>query len=206
MAKILYIQASPRGDRSSSTTVAKEFLAAYHAKNAGDTIETLDIWRAALPPFDGDTLAAKYSVMHGQNPTGGEAAAWAEVTKIGEHFKSADKFVFSLPMWNFGIPYRLKHYFDVIVQPGLTFGFAPDKGFFGLVTGKPAVAIYSRGGDYSPGTPAEGYDLQSKYLKQILGFIGVTDVKDVFIEGAAMDPAKALEGGKKKALEVAATF
>ncbi len=206
MAKILHIQASPRGERSTSITIAKEFLAAYQAKNPGDTVETLDLWKADLPAFDGETLAAKYSVMQGQSPTGDEVAAWAAVTKIADQFKAADKFVFSLPMWNFGIPYRLKHYIDLLVQPGLTFGYAPDKGYFGLVTGKTAVAIYSRGGDYSPGSPAEGYDLQSKYLKQILGFVGLTDVKEVFIEGAAMDAAKALEGGKKRALEVASTF
>jgi FMN-dependent NADH-azoreductase len=206
MAKLLHILASPRGDRSASTTIAKEFLAAYQAKNSGDTVETLDLWKADLPAFDGDTLNAKYAVMHGQNPTGGQVEAWAAVTRIAEHFKSADKFVFSLPMWNFGIPYRLKHYIDLLVQPGLTVGFSPDKGYWGLVTGKPAVAIYARGGDYSPGTPAEGYDLQSKYLKQILGFIGITDMKDIFVEGVEMDKAKALEAGKKKAAEVAAQF
>jgi FMN-dependent NADH-azoreductase len=206
MSKILHIQASPRGDRSASTTVAKDFLAAYKGKNPGDTIETLDLWKADLPPFDGDTLNAKYAVMHGQSPTGGQVAAWEAVTKIAEHFKAADKFVFSLPMWNFGIPYRLKHYIDLLVQPGLTVGFSPDKGYWGLVTGKPAVLIFSRGGDYTPGTPMEAYDLQSKYLKQVLGFIGIADVTDIFVEGAEMDKAKALDAGKKKALEIAAKF
>jgi FMN-dependent NADH-azoreductase len=206
MAKILHIQASPRGDRSASTTIAKEFLAVYTAKNPGDTVETLDLWKADLPAFDGETLNAKYAVMHGQAPTGAQIAAWAAVTKIAEAFKSADKFVFSLPMWNFGIPYRLKHYIDLLVQPGLTVGFSPDKGYFGLVTGKKAVAICARGGDYGPGTPAEGYDLQSKYLKQILGFIGLTDVKDVFVEGVEMGKEKALEVAKRKATEAAAGF
>jgi len=206
MAKLLHIQASPRGDRSASTTIARDFLAAYKAKNPGATIETLDLWKADLPAFDGDTLDAKYAVMHGQNPSGGQVEAWAAVTRIAEHFKSADKFVFSLPMWNFGIPYRLKHYIDLLVQPGLTVGFAPDKGYFGLVTGKPAALVYASGGVYSPGSGAEAYDLQSKYLRQILGFIGITDVKEIFVCGTEMDKEKALEAGKKSALEVAATF
>jgi FMN-dependent NADH-azoreductase len=84
-------------------------------------------------------------------------------------------------MWNFGIPYKLKHYIDLLVQPGLTFSFSPAEGYKGLVTG-PAVVVYARGGAYGPGTGAEAYDLQSGYMKQILGFIGITDVKEVFVE------------------------
>jgi FMN-dependent NADH-azoreductase len=205
MAKILYIQASPRGERSASTAVAKEFLTAYQKQNPGDTVETLDIWKADLPAFDGDTLAAKYAVMSGQDFTAGQKQAWDAVTKIATDFKSADKFVFSLPMWNFGIPYRLKHYFDLLAQPGLTFGFAPDKGYFGLVTGKPAVAVYASGGVYSPGSGAEAYDLQSKYLRQLLGFLGITDVKEIFVCGTAMNK-DSVESCKKQAQEVAAAF
>ena len=205
MPKLLHIQASPRGDRSASITAAREFLAAYQAKHPGDTVETLDLWKADLPPFDGDTLNAKYAVMHGQNPTGGQVAAWAAVTKITDHFKSADKFVFSLPMWNFGIPYKLKHYIDLLVQPGLTVGFSPDKGYWGMVTGKPAVAIYARGGAYGPGTGMEAYDLQSKYLKTILGFIGITDLKEIFVENTASNK-KGVEAGQKQAAELGAAF
>jgi len=205
MAKILHILASPRGDRSASTTVAKEFLAAYKAKHPGDTVETLDIWKADLPAFDGDALNAKYAVMSGQNFTEGQKQAWDEVTKIANDFKSADKLVFSLPMWNFGIPYRLKQYIDVITQPGLLFGFEPGKGYFGLVTGKTALAIYASGGVYGPGSGAEAYDQQSKYLKQFLGFVGVTDVKEIFVGGTAMNK-DAVDAGKKQAVEVAATF
>ena len=205
MAKILYIQASPRGERSASNAVAKEFLAAYQTKNPGDTVETLDIWKADLPAFDGDTLNAKYAVMSGQDFTAGQKLAWDAVTKIANDFKSADKFVFSLPMWNFGIPYRLKHYFDVIAQPGLTFGYAPDKGYFGLVTGKPAVNIYASGGVYTPASGMDAYDLQSKYLRQLLGFMGFTDVKEIYACGTAINK-EGVETAKKQAVEVAATF
>jgi FMN-dependent NADH-azoreductase len=205
MAKILHIQASPRGERSASTTVAKEFLAAYQTKHSGDTVETLDIWKADLPAFDGETLNAKYAVMSGQDFTAAQKQAWDAVTKIADDFKSADKFVFSLPMWNFGIPYRLKHYIDLLAQPGLTFGYAPDKGYFGLVTGKPAVAIYASGGVYSPGSGMDAYDLQSKYLRQLLGFLGITDVKEIYASGTAMNK-EGVESAKKQAVEIAATF
>jgi FMN-dependent NADH-azoreductase len=205
MPKLLHIQSSPRGERSASIAAAQSFLTAYRQAHPEDTVETLDLWHADIPPFDGSTLEAKYAVMGGHNPSGAQAEAWAAVTRLAEHFKSADKYLFSLPMWNFGIPYKLKHYIDVLVQPGLTFSFSPEKGYTGLVTGKPAVAIYARGGAYAPGTGAEGYDLQSKYLRQILGFIGMTDVKDIFVE-PTLQKAEALEAGKKQAAELGATF
>ncbi len=70
MSKLLYIESSPRGDRSSSITVARLFLDAYRAKHPGDTVETLDVWRTRLPEFDGATIEAKYTVSRGQSPSG----------------------------------------------------------------------------------------------------------------------------------------
>lgn len=118
MSKLLHIEASPRGDRSASITVAKHFIETYRAAHPGDTVETLDLWHAGLPEFDGATIDAKYAILHGQNHTPEQKQAWETVAKIVNHFKSADKYVFSLPMWNFGIPYKLKQFIDVITQPG----------------------------------------------------------------------------------------
>jgi FMN-dependent NADH-azoreductase len=205
MAKLLHIVSSPRGDRSASVTVAKTFIEAYKAKNPADEVETLDLWMADLPEFDGATINAKYAVMHGQSFTPDQEAAWKAVVKIADHFKSADKYVFSLPMWNFGIPYKLKHYIDLLVQPGLVVAFE-NGNYKGLVTGKPAVAIYARGGAYGPGTGAEGYDQQSKYLQQILGFIGFTDIHDIFVEPTAAKKDEAVDQGKAKAKDLVEQF
>jgi FMN-dependent NADH-azoreductase len=205
MSKVLHIEASPRGDRSASITVAKAFVEAYKAKHPGDEVETLDLWHAAIPEFDGPTIQGKYAIMHGQAFTPEQDTAWKAVVKLAEHFKSADKYVISLPMWNFGIPYKLKHYIDVLVQPGLAFSFSPDSGYKGLITGKPLVFIYARGGSYGPGSGAEGYDAQSAYMKQIAGFIGFTDIKEVFVE-PTLQKSDALEKGKQHALELAGSF
>jgi FMN-dependent NADH-azoreductase len=205
MPKLLHIEASPRGDRSASTTVAKQFIEAYRRANPDDTVETLDLWHAKLPEFDGATIEAKYAVMTGQNPTPEQAQAWQVVTKVTNNFKSADKYVISLPMWNFGIPYKLKHFIDVLVQPGQAFSFSPDTGYKGLITGKPVVLIYARAGAYGPGTGMEAYDAQSSYMRQVLGFIGFTDIKEVFVEPTAAK-ADAVEVGSKQATEFAASF
>ena len=198
MSKLLHIEASPRGARSASVTVAQHFIEAYEASHPNDTVETLDLWHASLPEFDGATIDAKYALMHGQSFTPEQQQAWQAVTKVAEQFKSADKYLFSLPMWNFGIPYKLKHFIDVLVQPGLAFSFSPESGYKGLITGKPAVAIYARGGAYGPGSGMEAYDAQSTYLKQVLGFIGFTDIKEIFVE-----PTLASATSKDEALAAA---
>ena len=205
MSKVLHIVASPRG-RSASTAVAKHFLASYLAAHPEDTVETLDLWTANLPEFDGAAIDAKYAILHGETFTPEQTAAWSAVVSVAEQFKAADKFVFSLPMWNFGIPYKLKHWIDVIAQPGLTFSFSPETGYTGLVNGKPAVAIYARGGAYGPGTGGEGYDAQTSYLKQVLGFIGITDLKEILVEPTLGDKDGALAKGNAKADEIAPTF
>jgi len=105
-------------------------------------------------------------------------------------------------MWNFGIPYKLKHFIDVIVQPTYTFSFSPAEGYKGLVTGKPAAVVYARGGAYPPGTPGEGFDLQKRYLEQVLGFIGFTDVRPILVEGTLGKP-EAAEKSKAAAIALA---
>ena len=192
MPKLLYIESSPRKDRSKSINIARKFIETYRAKNPADTVETLDLWASPLPEFDGATIDAKYQVMQGKGHTPEQAAAWSTVVKICDHFKSADKYLISLPMWNFGIPYKLKHYIDVLTQPGQVFNYSPETGYSGLVTGKPVVVVYARGGAYGS-DQAKGMDFQRTYMELLLGFIGFTDIRAVVIEpttGAPADVAK----------------
>jgi FMN-dependent NADH-azoreductase len=188
MAKLLYIESSPRKERAASIAVARRFLDVYRTRNPQDTIESLDLWAMKLPHVNGTTLDAKYAILHGQPHTPQQANAWKAVVTVAEQFKSADKYLFSVPMWNFSIPYVLKHYIDVLVQPGLTFTYSASEGYKGLVTGKPAVAVYSRGGAYGPGTGAEAYDKQTDYLRHVLGFIGLTDLKQILVEPTLAGP------------------
>jgi FMN-dependent NADH-azoreductase len=209
MAKLLHIQASPRTDRSASIAVAKHFLEVYCKAHRGDVVETLNLWEADLPEFDETLLAASYAVKNGQPHTPEQIEAWRTVVLAVDHFKSADKYLFSLPMWNFSIPYRLKHFIDVLVHRGLAFSITPEGGYTGLITGKPAVVIYARGGAYGPGSGAESYDAQSPYLRQILGFVGFTDIKEIFVEPTATSSTAkdhAVAVGKLKAADLASTM
>lgn len=205
MAKILYVEASPRKARSASIEVARALLDALSAK--GHEIDTLDLWSAPLPEFDGAMLDAKYAVFAAQNPTAEQQAAWDQVAAMVDRLKAADLLVVSTPMWNFSIPYKLKHWIDLVTQPGLSFGYDPAKGYFGLVTGKRAIGIYARGGEYSG--DAAAYDQQTRYLASALAFMGITDHTAITIDrglyGADADRA-AREAAKAQALELAATL
>ena len=210
MAKLIYVQGSPRVDRSYSDRVAQAFVDTYQAAHPADTVVKLDVFGMNLPVFDGFVLGAKYRILHGEKHTAEEAAAWKAVESVISQFTAGDKFVFSVPMWNFGIPYRLKQFFDVIAQPGYTFSFSPGEGFKGLITGKPALVVYARGGEYGGGDGALPYDFQKRYVDLILGFMGITNVQSLLVEPTEMagkDTAKArLDAAVQKAREIAKTF
>ena len=207
MSTLLYIEASPRKARSASSQVAKAFLDQYKAAHPADRVETIDLWAVQLPSFDGDTINAKYRILHGEKHTPAEAGAWKAVVETAERFKRADKYLFSLPMWNFGVPYRLKHYVDILIQPGLTFSFSPEAGYAGLVKGKPAAVVFARGGAYQ-GDDAKA-DFQKPYLELALGFIGVTDIRSIVVEPMLAGPEvadSAKQAAIAKAKEMAAKF
>jgi len=182
MSKLLYIQASPRIQRSHSIAVAGAFIEAYKQKNPNDEIIILNVFDDSLPTFDGLAVQAKYTILHGKSHSKEELDVWKEVERVIQQFISADKYVLAVPMWNFSIPYRLKQYIDLLIQPGYTFSFSREKGYEGLVVAKPMLVIYSRGGQYPPGSDAEAFDLQTKYIEQIFRFIGFEDIRSVIIE------------------------
>ena len=180
MTKLLYIHASPRHGASRSIAVADAYLAALKQADPSLEVDTIDLWEAGLPEFDGDRVTAKLTVFGGGRNEGAQATLWDEIAAIAARFTSADRYLFAIPMWNGGIPYKLKQYIDVIHQPGLTFGFDPAKGYFGLLEGKRATLVYTSGA-YSEAfpTPAFGVDHQSTYMRAWLNQAGVTDLEEI---------------------------
>ena len=208
MARLLYIESSPRKERSKSIEVSKAFIESYKSEHPSDEVVTLDLWEKELPAFDGYTIDAKYQVLHGQGFDANQKAAWQAVVDVCDEFKSADKYLFSLPMWNFGIPYKLKHYIDVLAQPGQTFSFDPASGYSGLVTGKPVAVVYARGGAYGS-DQAKGMDLQKGYMDLLLGFIGFKEIHSIMVEptlAAPDDVASTVKSAVAQCKSLAAKF
>lgn len=209
MARLLYIESSPRKERSSSIKIANYFLKEYQQHYPSDTIDTIDLWQETLPEFNGDVIDAKYSIMHGQSHTEAQRKAWRSVEQEIARFKQADRYLFSIPMWNYSIPYRLKHYIDILVQPSYTFSYSPSEGYKGLVVNKPVVLIYARGGAYGPGSGAEEFDLQKKYMETILKFIGFTSIHSIVIEPTLALPNvkdEAIQHAKAEATKIVSNF
>ncbi|MEV0399413.1 NAD(P)H-dependent oxidoreductase [Actinoallomurus sp. NPDC050550] len=179
MSRLLHISASPRGDRSESLTLARAFLDAYQEAAPGRVVDTFDLWDGSLPAFGPPAAAAKMAVFAGDEPVGEQADAWQAARETFERFDSHDRYLFSVPMWNAGVPYILKQFIDVVSQPGLVFAFDPEKGYTGLLRGKKAAVVYT-GAVYGEGRgPAFGNDFQRPFFEDWLRWAGITDVEAV---------------------------
>jgi FMN-dependent NADH-azoreductase len=197
MKKILYIESSPRKDGSHSINVTKKYLEKLKSSNEVD-IKKIDLWDYELPEFDGDLLNAKYTAISGTESTPEEDNAWAKVIDIFNEFQDADQYIFSVPMWNFSIPYKLKHYIDIVTQPGLSWSYSQENGYSGLMTGKEATIIYASGDGYGDGTGFESYDFQKPYMNLWLTFIGFEKIESLIADRTLFEPEeselRALEG------------
>jgi FMN-dependent NADH-azoreductase len=172
--KLLHVLGSPRGSRSRSDMVARRLIEGLGASS----VETLDLATADLPRFDGSTIEGRYDLIEGREVRPEVVEAWAGIARTVEHFLSFDAWVFGVPMWNFGVPWQLKQYIDVLTQPGLAFTAGPE-GVTGLAAGRRAILVCSGALDIRPGQPGAELDFQTAFMKAWLGFIGVTDVHEV---------------------------
>ena len=179
VTSLLHISASPRREASESLAIADSFLDSYRQAHPGAVIDHLDLWDGSLPQFGRDAVGAKMAVFAGQEPSGAQASAWADARRTFERFAAADGYLFSVPMWNAGIPYVLKQFIDVVSQPGMVFGFDSERGYTGLLTGRKAYVIYTSA-VYGPGRPATfGSDFQAPYLDDWLRWAGVDEISTI---------------------------
>lgn len=207
MSTVLHINSSPRAERSRSLTLAEKFMSAYEEQRPDAMIDRLDLFREGLPEFGTDAAEAKMAAFRGTEKTPEQIKAWEDAREVFDRFNEADRYVFNIPMWNHGIPYKLKHLIDIITQPGWSFGFDPEAGYNGLFKGKKAVVIYSSA-LFVPGRPqAFGVDFQSTYFNDWLRFVGITDVTEAQILGN-LDPrsAAAIEEAEKQLQDLATIF
>lgn len=199
MSKILYIKANAKPEGESRTfRISDEFVKEYQKLHSDDEIIILDLYKEGI-----NFLTEEGITMH--RPAPGEGKDHP-VLKYAYQFVEADKYIFAEPLWNLGIPAILKAYIDYICVTSITFKYTAE-GAVGLCQGKKAVNITTRGGDYSSGFAAE-LEMGDKYLKTILGFMGVTDYTTIAanqmdVIGQDVDAlvAKAIDDAKKIAKE-----
>lgn len=182
MSKVLLITSSPRAD-SYSTRVARK-LAEKLASGPGSSLTVRDLTRHPLPHIDDTFAVARNTPPH--LLTDAQKSALSLSDQLLAELFAADTLIVAAGMINFGIPSSLKAYIDYIVRPGVTFRYG-EKGPEGLVKGKKAYLVVARGGNYSQ-PPMQALNFQDTYLKTALGFIGITDVEVIPVEGIAFGP------------------
>lgn len=192
MKTILQINASLYSGGGLSSRLANQFVAGLREQSPGAKLILRDLALDPVPHLDAERFGAFVTLKEKRSPEQQVVVDYSDV--LVEELKRADVIVLGLPMYNFGVPSQLKAWIDHIARAGITFKYT-DRGAVGLLTGKKAYVLATRGGKYA-GTPA---DSETPYVRQLLGFLGIGDVEFVYAEGLALGEApknEALAGAK----------
>jgi FMN-dependent NADH-azoreductase len=203
MQNILLIESSPRGAQAYSHQAALSVVNELQARLPGAKVVVRDLGENPPPHVGPAFVSALQAQPEALEPEQVKALAYSDAL-INEVLE-ADVVVLAAPVHNFTIPSTLKAWIDHVVRAGRTFSYTSD-GPKGLVTGKRAVLALASGGVFSNG-PAKPFDFHEPYLRAILGFIGITDVDVVRVEGMAMSgigPEKALAFATTQSKQIAA--
>lgn len=171
MPSLLAIEVSPRLATSTSRKLTALFVENWRAAHPGGGVVRRDLAQTPIPYVDLPWIGGAFAPPEYQTPE--STAAIAVSDELVAELQAADHVVIGTPMYNFSIPAVLKAWVDHIVRVGVT--VAHDN--VGLLVGKKATIILATGGDFSPGSPVEGYNQASGYLRQVLAWIGITDVE-----------------------------
>jgi len=181
MSTLLQINSSPL-QSSISSELTSEFVKTWKAKNVGGKVITRNLSEAAPKPIDQTWIGAAFT------PEGGRTEEQKAVLAVSDaliaELEQADEIVIGVAMHNFSIPSVLKLWIDQVARSGKTFAYGSN-GPEGLLKGKKATILVSSGGVYEAGTPAAAMNFVEPYLRAILGFLGITEVKFVTAGGAA---------------------
>lgn len=167
MTRLLVVSFTPKGPLSRTRRLLDAWLARRRAVDAGLHVDEVDLTNTELPPVDGPVALAKGSVAAGSQLAATQQRAWDAITPWAREFQAADEVAIAAPMWNFSLPYPVKHYLDVIVQPGLLFRYTAH-GPQGLCAGKPLTLVTTRGNAY---VDLPQVNFQTNYLRWLCEFI-----------------------------------
>ncbi len=186
MTNILIIDSAATGDASISRKLTDAAAETIRRRDPAARIVRRDIGADPVPHLTGETVPAIRAGLV-ETETGREALALSDA--LVAELREADLIVIGAPMYNFGMPSTLKAWFDHVLRAGVTFRYS-EAGPEGLLKGKKAVVVESRGGLYSEG-PAAVLDHQEPHLRTLLGFMGIDDVTFVRAEKLAFGPEAA---------------
>ncbi len=176
---LLLLHSSLNGTDSLSSALAREFVTDWRREYPGGRVVERDL---ALDPVPHLTASAFEAFASGPAGLDADARDSVELSDaLIDELAVTDVVVLAVPMYNFGVPSTLKAWFDHVARAGRTFRYTAD-GPIGLLSGKRAVVLATRGGRYA-GTP---HDTQTAFLRNLLAFLGIDDVDFVHVEGTAL--------------------
>ncbi|UPT55812.1 FMN-dependent NADH-azoreductase [Dickeya zeae] len=183
MRKILLITSSPRGSESLSTRFATEIAHGLLAQGSS-SLTVRDLAANPPPHITEDYIKGRTTPLDSR--TTGQNVAVERARELVDELCAADVIVLGSGMMNFGPSSQLKAWIDNVIWPEVTFSYetgVPQ----GLLTGKKVYLVTAAGGVFSQGVYAP-FDFQTNYLLHMLGFIGLTDVELIRIEGTVHGP------------------
>ncbi|MEJ2346267.1 MAG: NAD(P)H-dependent oxidoreductase [Gammaproteobacteria bacterium] len=191
--RLLRVDASARYGDSVSRRLLDRFeeqLRGHHGR-----VETTvrDVARG-LPFVDADWVAANFTAPDQRSET--QRARLAQSDALVAELQAADVVVIGVPVYNFSIPASLKAWVDLVARAGLTFRYTSD-GPEGLLKAKKAYLVVASGG-VAVGSEA---DFASRYLRHMLGFLGITDVEVIGADQLALDAEAAVAGAETRISE-----
>jgi len=182
MSSILLVTSSPRGSASHSTRVATELAAKLRGANPSSRLLVRDLATSPLPHIDPDYSAGIHTPVEERTPRQAEVVAVSD--DVVEELLSADTIILATGFINFNISSTLKSWIDHVARAGKSFSYG-EGGPKGLVTGKKVYVVLASGGIYSEGAAVQ-MDHAVPYLRSVLGFLGMTDVEVIRVEGVGM--------------------
>lgn len=197
MPTLLRIDASARGDESVSRELSQAFVNKWQADNPEGKVIVRDVAKYPLEHIRPETVTGFYTPKENFTPELTTATSLSD-SLIAE-LMAAGTLLISTPIYNWGVPSSLKAWIDQVTRVGVTFGFEPERGLFGMVEGKKAVVLAAMGLPYT-GAPLAEFDFLRPYLTKWLNFLGFEDVEIIAVEQTSADP-DAFASNKKSAME-----
>ncbi len=181
--KLLHLDSSILGDHSVSRQLTREVVNAIRLAEPAVDLSYRDLTTQIGLQVDGALIAARGLPPEQRSPT--QQALVAQADAVMAEFLAAELLVIGAPMYNFGIPSQLKTWIDLVTVAGVTFRYGPN-GPEGMAAGKRVVIVATAGVQHA-GQPSGQAHVD--YLRLLLGFLGIRDIRVITAEGLAMGPA-----------------
>jgi FMN-dependent NADH-azoreductase len=164
---LLRIDASILGAASASSELADLVLSEWTAERPDEKVVTRHLGAEPLPA-DAWATAISAGYTPEEQRSDAQKAAVALAKELHEELTSADAVVLAFPLYNWGISHHVKNWMDLVIAGGEA--GAP------ILQGKPVVLLSTRGGNYSKGTPKEGWDHSTPFLRRVIGEVWGADL------------------------------